>query len=197
VGRFLLNATTIRWLVCRLGPDRPSRVDRLLVAIARVSAIEAGRQEMSNRGLEPDPRTSAELEASERAAHQEWPTWTWRRGGVPHRGRCGLHVERRTYQELPDEGLLPPAVTRTLLHEVDDEIDDFSLHGGRHQLGAARRAPSGRLEQVSRRLVGMLPEPARSDPTELAYAEATARRLAARRTVDALDIFDDLPAIRQ
>jgi hypothetical protein len=57
--------------VCRLGPDRPSRVDRLLVAIARVSAIEAARQEMSNRGLEPDPRTSAELEASERAAHQE------------------------------------------------------------------------------------------------------------------------------
>jgi hypothetical protein len=42
----------------------------------------------------------------------------------------------------------------------------------------------------------MLPEPAGSDPTELAYAEATARRLAARRTAEALEIFDDLPTIR-
>ncbi len=198
LATLLLNATTIKWLVSRLGLDRPSRVDRYLVAIARVSAIEAARQEMGNLGLEPDSRTSAELEASERAAHQEMADLN-----VDEReeyrivvGR-GLHVERRTYQELSDEGLLPPAVTRTLLHEVDDEIDDFSLHGENHQLGATRRVPSGRLEQVSRRLVGLLPEPAGSDPTELAYAEATARRLAARRTADALEIFDDLPAIRQ
>ncbi|MDQ3735704.1 MAG: sodium:proton antiporter [Actinomycetota bacterium] len=198
LATLLLNATTIRWLVSRLGLDRPSRVDRYLVAIARVSAIQASRQEMGKLGLEPDSRTSAELEASERAAHQEMADLD-----VAEReeyrivvGR-GLHVERRTYQELSDEGLLPPAVTRTLLHEVDDEIDDFSLHGGTHLLGVTRRAPSGRLEQVSRRLVGLLPEPAGSDPTELAYAEATARRLAARRTADALEIFDDLPAIRQ
>jgi CPA1 family monovalent cation:H+ antiporter len=198
LATLLLNATTIRWLVARLGLDRPSRVDRYLVAIARVSAIEAARREMDDLGLEADPRTSAELEASERAAHEEMADLN-----VEEReeyrivvGR-GLHVERRTYQELSDEGLIPPAVTRTLLHEVDDEIDDFSLHGPSHQLGATRRAPSGRLEQVSRRLVGLLPEPAGSDPAELAYAEATARRLAARRTADALEIFDDLPAIRQ
>jgi hypothetical protein len=108
----------------------------------------------------------------------------------------GLHVERRTYQQLSDQGLLPPAVTRTLLHEVDDEIDELSMRAEEHRLGAARQARSGRLEQLSRRLVGLLPEPAGSDPTELAYAEATARRLAARRTADALEIFDDLPAIR-
>jgi CPA1 family monovalent cation:H+ antiporter len=199
LATLLLNATTIKWLVSRLGLDRPSRVDRYLVEIARVSAIEAARQEMDNLGLEPDPRTSAELEASERAAHEEMADLD-----VEEReeyrivvGRGLLHVERRTYHEFSDEGLLPPAVTRTLLHEVDDEIDDFSLHGGDHQLLTARGAPSGRLEQVSRRLVGLLPEPAGSDPTELAYAEATARRLAARRTADALEIFDDLPAIRQ
>jgi CPA1 family monovalent cation:H+ antiporter len=193
----LLNATTIQWLVSRLGLDRPGRVDRYLVAIARVSAIEAARREMSELGLEPDARTSAELAADERAAHQEMADLD-----VAEReeyrivvGR-GLHVERRTYQELSDEGLLPPAVTRTLLHEVDDEIDDFALHGEDHRLGAARRAPSGRLERISRRLVGLLPEPGGSDPTDLAYAEATARRLAARRTADALEIFDDLPAIR-
>ncbi len=198
LATLLLNATTIKWLVSRLGLDRPSRVDRYLMAIARLSAIEAARREMDNLGLEPDPRTSAELEASERAAHEEMADLDVAEE-EEYRivvGR-GLHVERRTYQELSDEGLLPPAVTRTLLHEVDDEIDDLSLHGGNHQLGVTRRAPSGRLEQVSRRLVALLPEPAGSDPTELAYAEATARRLAARRTADALEIFDDLPAIRQ
>jgi hypothetical protein len=109
----------------------------------------------------------------------------------------GLHVERRTYQSLSDEGLLPPAVTRTLLHEVDDEIDDLSLRGKLHQVGATRRRSPGGLERFTRRMVGWLPEPAGSDPTELAYAEATARRLAARRTADAFGLFEDLPAIQK
>jgi CPA1 family monovalent cation:H+ antiporter len=198
LATLLLNATTIRWLVSRLSLDRPTRVDHYLMAIARVSAIQAARREMSNLGLQADPRTSTELEASERAAHQEMADLDVEEA-EEYRivvGR-GLHVERRTYQELSDQGLLPPAVTRTLLHEVDDEIDDFAMHGRSHQLGSTRRAPSGRLEQLSRRLISRLPEPAGSDPTELAYAEATARRLAARRTADALDLFDELPAIRQ
>ncbi|WP_164702390.1 sodium:proton antiporter [Modestobacter sp. KNN46-3] len=198
LATLLVNATTIQWLVSRLGLDRPTRVDRYLMAIARVSAIQAARGEMSNLGLQADPQTNAELEASERAAHQEMADLDVEEA-EEYRivvGR-GLHVERRTYQELSDQGLLPPAVTRTLLHEVDDEIDDFAMHGRSHQLGATRQAPSGRLEQLSRRLINRLPEPAGSDPTELAYAEATARRLAARRTADALEIFEDLPAIGQ
>ncbi|MDP9398809.1 MAG: sodium:proton antiporter [Actinomycetota bacterium] len=194
----LLNATTIRWLVSRLGLDRPSDVDRYVMALARISAVEAARREMADLDLTPDPRTAAELEAAEEAAHEEMA-----RLDVDDEeeyrivvGR-GLHVERRTYQTLSDEGLLPPPVTRTLLHEVDDEIDDLSLRGMGHQVGATRRARSGGLERLSRRIVGWLPEPAGSDPTELAYAEATARRLAARRTTNAFETFDDLPAIRQ
>lgn len=50
----------------------------------------------------------------------------------------GLHVERRTYQSLSDEGLLPPPVTRTLLHEVDDEIDELSLRGTDQQEGGVQ-----------------------------------------------------------
>ena len=198
LATLLLNATTIRWLVSRLGLDRPSPVDRYLAAIARASAIEAARRELDDLGLEPDPGSNAELEAHERAAHQEMTDLE-----VEEReeyrivvGR-GLHVQRRTYQQLSDDGLLPPAATRTLLHEVDDEIDDFSLHGGNHQLGAARRARSSRLEQIGRRLVGLLPQPGGNGPIELAYAEATARRLAARRTADALEIFAASPGIRQ
>ncbi len=194
----LLNATTIRWLVSRLGLDRPSDVDRYLMAIARISAVEAARREMADLDLTPDPSTDADLAATERSAHREMAVLDVD-DDEEYRivvGR-GLHVERRTYQSLSDEGLLPPPVTRTLLHEVDDEIDDLSLRGQRHEVGAARRRRSGGLERLGRRLVSWLPEPAGSDPTELAYAEATARRLAARRTAEAFTIFDDLPAIRQ
>lgn len=198
LATLLLNATTIRWLVSRLGLDQPSDVDRYLMAIARISAVEAARRAMTDLGLTPDPQTGAELEATERSAHEEMAQLDVD-DEEEYRivvGR-GLHVERRTYQSLSDEGLLPPAVTRSLLHEVDDEIDDLSLRGKGHEVGATRRTRSGGLERFTRRLVGWLPEPAGSDATELAYAEATARRLAARRTADAFEIFDDLPAIRQ
>lgn len=198
LATLLINATTIRWLVSRLGLDQPSDPDRYLMAIARISAVESARQAMTDLALTPDRQTSDELEATENSAHQEMA-----RLDVDDEeeyrivvGR-GLHVERRTYQSLSDEGVLPPAVTRTLLHEVDDEIDDLSLRGIVHQVGATRRTRSGGLERFTRRLVGWLPEPAGNDPTELAYAEATARRLAARRTSDAFEIFDDLPEIRQ
>jgi hypothetical protein len=40
-----------------------------------------------------------------------------------------------------------------------------------------------------------LPEPAGEDPGQLAYAEASARRLAARRTGEALELFERLPDI--
>ena len=198
LATLLLNATTIRWLVSRLGLNRPSDADLYLMAIARITAAEAARRDMADLGLQPDPETGAALEATETSAHQEMD-----RLHVDEEqeyrivvGR-GLHVERRTYQSLSDQGLLPPPVTRTLLHEVDDEIDDLSLRGTGHEVGATRRARSGGLDQLTRRLISWLPEPAGSDPTSLAYAEATARRLAARRTSEAFEIFDDLPAIRQ
>ena len=197
LATLLVNATTIRWLVSRLGLDRPSNADRYLMEIARISAVEAARREMADLNLNADQQTGDHLEAIERSAEQEME-----RLDVDDEeeyrivvGR-GLHVERRTYQWLSDEGLLPPPVTRTLLHEVDDEIDDLSLRGHGHEMVTARRTRSGGLERLTRRLVSWLPEPAGSDPTELAYAEATARRLAARRTSEAFEIFDALPAIR-
>ncbi|MDT0275479.1 cation:proton antiporter [Blastococcus goldschmidtiae] len=198
LATLLLNATTIRWLVARLGLATPSLADRYLVAIARVSATESAQREMTDLGLGADPRTSERFAEMVRSARQEVADLDVD-PGQEYRivvGR-GLHVERRTYQLLSDEGLLPPAVTRTLLHEVDDEIDDLSLHGEDYRLGTTRRSRSGRAEQVGRRLLGRLPGPAGSDPGELAYAEATARRLAARRTSEALDVFDHLPSVRQ
>ncbi len=194
----LLNATTIRWLVSRLGLDRASDADRYLMAVARVSAVEAARHELADMHVRGADEITAELDRSEQSAHEE----TAGLGVDPDAeyrivvGR-GLHVERRTYQDLSDQGLLPPAVTRTLLHEVDDEIDDLTLHGTRHEVGASRSRRSGGLERLTRRLVSRLPEPVGSDPTELAYSEATARHLAARRASESFQVFERLPAIDQ
>jgi len=49
----------------------------------------------------------------------------------------GLHVERQTYQVLSDAGLLRPIATRTLMQEIDDEIEEIRLSS--LQVEAARR----------------------------------------------------------
>lgn len=196
LATLLLNATSIRWLVSRLGLDVPGVSDRYLMGLARVSAAQAARRDAADLGLDTEDRAAADLAYAESSARQELADLHVDDGDAYRIvvGR-GLHVERRTYQSLSDQELLPPAVTRTLLHEVDDEVDELSLRGSRHELGAARERRSGGLERWTRRLVSALPEPAGSDPEELAYAEATARRLAARRTSEAFEVFDELPAI--
>ncbi len=148
LATLLLNATTIRWLVARLGLDRPSDSDRYLMAIARVSAVQAARRQLAELDLAPDAGTRRELDASEMAAHEEMEQLQVS-DDDEYRVVVGraLHVERRTYQWLSDEGLLPPAVTRTLLHEVDDEIEELSLRGSRHQMGVTRRERSGGLDR--------------------------------------------------
>ncbi len=49
LATLLLNATTIRWLVSRLGLDKPSDVDRYVMAIAQLSAVEAARRQPAGR----------------------------------------------------------------------------------------------------------------------------------------------------
>lgn len=196
LATLLLNATTVGWLVHRLGLDRPSDADRFLTAIARLAGVRAARAAANELGPPVDHEVWDELSAAERRAHEEIERLdVGAEQGYRIVVGCGLHAERTTYQALSDDGLLPPAVTRTLLHEVDDEIDDLSMLGTRHRLGAGRR--DRRLtDRMGLRLLRLLPEPAGSDPTELAYAEATARRVAAHRTAEAFRLFDDLPAIR-
>ena len=193
LATLLLNATTVQWLVHRLGLDRSSPSERFLAAAAQVASLEAAQRRLTELGLEDDCRS---LDERCRQAHDEL-----------HRleldddeelravvGR-GLQVERTTYQLLSDAGMLPPAVTRTLLHEIDDEVDELALHGPRHQLGSTRTSRRG--DVLLRRMVELLPQPAGDDRAALGYAEATARRLAARRTIEALELFAQLPGVRQ
>jgi CPA1 family monovalent cation:H+ antiporter len=197
LATLLLNATTIRWLVHRLGLDRPSSVDLFLSAVARLSGVGAARKRLHDLDLEDATEVTQALDQIERDAHEELERLDLDAGQQMRAvlGRA-LHIERTTYQRLSDEGLLPPTVTRTLLHEVDDEVDDLALRAASHQPGAGRRERT-RLDQATRRIVGALPKPPGEDPEELAYAEAAARRLAARRTGEALELFDRLPVIER
>lgn len=197
LATLLLNATTIRWLVHRLGLDRPGEAELFLAAVARLSALGAARKRLDDLGLDDVEEVTSFLDAQERQARDELERLDLDEDQQAKVVLArALHIERTTYQVLSDQGLLPPTVTRTLLHEVDDEVDDLALLAARHEPGAGRRERS-RLDEVTRKIVGWLPQPPGEDPAELAYAEASARRLAARRTSEALDLFDRLPVIRK
>ncbi len=189
----LLNATTISWLVRRLGLSEPNRSERFLAGVARLSGIEAARKRLEDLGLE-EPTLSSRLEAAKHATREEIEALELTdEEEIQVVTRRGLFVERQTYQRLSDAGLLPPSAARALLHEVDDQIEEAGL--GRTSIEAVRDREPPRLERLAQRLTGWLPEPAGEDPNQLAYAEASGRRLAARRAGEALEEFEHLPSI--
>jgi monovalent cation:H+ antiporter, CPA1 family len=192
LATLLLNATTIRALVHRLRLDRPRPSERFLAAAARLASLDAAQRRVHELGLE---QVDAVLARQREAAQGELDRLDLDDDEQLRTvvGR-GLQVERTTYQLLSDAGMLPPPVTRTLLREIDDEVDELALLGPRHRLGTARRA--GRRQELLRRFAERLPAPAGEDRAALAYAEATARRLASRRTLEALELFAQLPAFR-
>jgi len=193
LATLLLNATTIRSLVHRLKLDEPSRADQFLAGGARLSGVQAARRRLAELGLE-DPLVASALNNAEDAARAELERIELTDEEELHVvTRRGLVVERETYQHLSDAGLLPPSATRVLLHEVDDKIGDVSLGRTSFELTQRRKPP--RFDRWLEQLIGWLPEPVGEDPRELAYAEATARRLAARRTIEALELFERLPNI--
>ncbi len=194
LATLLLNATTIAALVRHLGLDQPSRADQFLASSARLSGVEAARARLADLGLE-DPSVEAELDAAARSARAELESIDLTdKEEVQVVTHQGLFVERETYQHLSDTGFLPPPAARTLLHEVDDQIEEVNLGPTSRQAMRHRKRPA--FDRLLVRLTGWLPHPIGEDPTELAYAEASARRLAARRTGEALELFEQLPNIK-
>ena len=107
----------------------------------------------------------------------------------------GLNIERETYQRLSDASLLPPVATRTLMYEIDDEIEEAEQ--GALRVEAARRANLPWYARSHRMALGLLPPPLGEDLTKVGYIEISARRLAAQRAAAELDNFKSLPNIDQ
>jgi CPA1 family monovalent cation:H+ antiporter len=193
LATLLLNATTIGGLIHRLGLDRPSRPARFLAAIARLHAGRAARERLEQLGV-ADDGAAARLREVERAARDELDRIELTpEEEVEVVTRQGLYVERQAYQRLSDAGLLQPTAARTLLHELDDHIEQVGLgHVDLRSLGEARPP---RAERMMQGLAERLPAPAGEEPGEIAYSEAMARRIAARRSLDALGLFEELSRV--
>jgi len=193
LATLLLNATTISFVVHALGLDRPSRSEEYLGALARLLAVDTARTRLAQLGF-TDSLVDAHLDVAEADARDQLD-----RSHLSGPEECdvltlrGLHIEREAYQGLSDAGLLPPIATRTLLQEIDDEIEEVEFGGLR--IDAARRAHLPWYGRLHRWLLGRLPQPLGEDLTEVAYIEVCARRLAARRAAEELDAFKQLPHV--
>ena len=193
LATLLFNATTISFVVHVLGLDKPSRSDEYLNALARLLAVRESRNRLRELDFE-DQLVSAHLDVAETDAEdllarsnlnaaEQKSVLTLR----------GLHIERETYQNLSDAGLLPPIATRTLMEEIDTEIEEEEAGGVR--LDAARRAALQWYGRLHRWLLSRLPRPLGEDLAEVAYIEVSARRLAARKAVEELELFKTLPGV--
>jgi CPA1 family monovalent cation:H+ antiporter len=192
LATLLLNATTIGRLIHRLGLDDPSRPDRFLAAATRIHAGRAARERLNELGIQEEA-VARRLNAVESTAREDLEQIEL----TPDEEievviRQGLFVERQSYQRLSDAGLLQPTAARTLLHEVDEQIEEVGVgHVDIEALGKAN-PPAARSRAASHRAH---PQPAGENAADIAYSEAMARRVAATRTLDALKLFLEFPAV--
>ncbi|MPY77047.1 MAG: hypothetical protein GEV04_00855 [Actinophytocola sp.] len=193
LATLLVNATTISFVVHLLGLDTPSQADDYLGALARLRAVQAARQRLAALGFDDDLVTAhlnvAEADANDQLLRSHLTSLE----AVNVFLLRGLHIERETYQNLSDAGLLPPIATRTLLEEIDTEIEE--LRHGDLRVDAARRAHLPWYGRLHRRVLSLLPEPFGEDLTKVAYIEVSARRLAAHKAAAELERFTELPGV--
>ncbi|HEU4489854.1 MAG TPA: sodium:proton antiporter [Jiangellales bacterium] len=193
LATLLINATTISFVVHYLGLDKTSPADEYLEGMARLLAVQTARDRLAKLGFQDDLVEAhlnvADIDARDQlfrahlSEHEEVDVLTLR----------GLHIQRETYQSLSDAGLLRPIATRTLLQEIDDEIEEVEI--GNLRVDAARRGHLPWYGRLHRWFLGRMPKPLGEDLTEVAYIEVSARRLAARKAAEELDLFKSLPAV--
>lgn len=193
LATLVVNATTIAFVVHFLGLDKPSQADDYLGALARLRGVQAARERLESLGFS-DELVDAHLNVAEADANDQLlRSHLSPAEAVSVFTLRGLHIERETYQSLSDAGLLPPIATRTLLEEIDTEIEELQLGGLR--VDAARRAHLPWYGRLHRRVLGLLPEPFGEDLTKVAYIEVSARRLAAHKAAEELERFTELPGV--
>jgi len=193
LGTLLINATTLPFVLHSLHLDEPRRSDEHLAGLARMLAVRAARDRLVELALH-DELIEAHLDVADVDAHEQLHIADLTtQEQVEVLVMRGLHIERETYQGLNDAGLLRPIATRTLLFEIDGEIDE--AHRGTLDVDMARRENLPWYARAHRRLLSALPVPFGEDMRDVRYAELSARQLAARRAADELGRFCDLPGM--
>lgn len=195
LATLLLNATTISTLVHRLGLDRPTRAEQFMADFAVVSAAKTARRRLGDLGLD-DPALSSRLSSIEEHVRDELG-----QVGLSEEEeeliltRRGLSVERGVYQHLRDAGLLESSAAWSLMHEIEDQLEETDL--GRTSMDDvdSMRGQRSVADLTLHWLSEMLPAPGTRERNVLAHAEAGARRLGARRATEALGYLRDLPNV--
>lgn len=190
MATLVINATTIGWLVRRLGLDRPSRAARFVAAAAQHDGAHVAREELSSSHA--DDEVERQLLEVEGAAAQEISSLALSDQELFEAlMRRGLAVERATIQDLTDHGLLPQWHARVILNTLDDQIDELSLG---HLIERNLFDPRGLRWMVYR--VARFIHIGRLTPErwiDVAYRDLSARHLGAHNAMAALDLFARLP----
>jgi CPA1 family monovalent cation:H+ antiporter len=192
LATLVLNATTIRLLIRRLGLDQPDLLDRFVAAAARFDGARAARAELpDDRG---DSGVARQLSEIERAAAQEIAGL-----GVSSEEidqallRRGLAVERAALQELVDHDLVPQWHARVALNALEDQLDELSMGGASERGLFEAHGLGGLTYAIARRIhLGRLtPE----KWVELAYRDLKARLHATSAAISALEHFGGCPEV--
>jgi CPA1 family monovalent cation:H+ antiporter len=193
LATLLLNATTISSLVHRLGLDQPSPAEKFLSGFAVISAVEQSRVRLKELGFE-DPEVLSRLSSIEADTRNQLEDLELsEEEEVTVLLRRGLSTERETYQHLRDAGMITPHTARLLLHEVGDQIEASDLGPITMDEMEPTREQHSAADRLIHKLSELLPQPTTSSRPELAYDEAGARRLGARKAREDLDSFQELP----
>ena len=193
LATLILNATTIRLLVKRLGLDQPTPLEQMIAAAARFDGARTARAELHTTFA--DPATEQKLTEIERVAAAEIAALDLDEAEVEQALlRRGLAVERATLQELVDDGLVPQWHARAALNALEDQLDELGV-GGAADRGLFETRGLGRLVYaIARRIHLGKVTPERF--VDVAWRDGNARLRATEMAIDALDHFMDCPGIR-
>ncbi len=192
ITTLVINATTLRALIKRLGIGEPEPSDHFIAAAARFDGARTARTALSGEFAHEE--IDRQLEMVEGAAAEEI-----RRIDLPDDelesslALRGLAVERATLEHLVENGLVPQWHARVALNRLEDQLDAVA-YGSASERGLFSPSRTGRLVySVARRIHAgrMTPE----KWVEIAYRDLQARLTATRDAIAALEHFEDCPGV--
>ena len=192
LATLVLNATTLRALVRRLGLHEPSRLERFVAAAARFDGARTARAELH------DALANSEVERQLREVEAASAEEIGRLGiGAEELDqallRRGLSVERACVAEMVDQGLVPQWHGRVALNALEDQLDELSV-GRASERGLFQPTALGRLVYAIARRIHL----GRLTPekwVEIAYRDLNTRLRATSEALSALQHFSVCPSV--